>query len=429
MNTNRDSFDHRIDDDLFEEIISYLPIKDKFKYESVSKRFQRFVFNKQRVLKIISFEGLRNCLLTELSLFGRQINVPNLRSLPKKLRFITTIEIYENLEYMTQFVDTITDNCHHLTAFYFSYDFVESEVLKKFCLKFGQQLRHISLITYVIEEKTDILFELSPNVSHISNPKYRDMKNKYLSQKLVKINGLCLKNADQFSLLSHQKLLNLQYLEIWVRVEFKPEIDSIPELSQLKNLRVLKISVNYCCIGSDIWPKTIQSIGTNCLHLKYFQFDRYIRDKVIAKKCFEDMVHFCGLKKLYFNVSSDHWTPEEKISDLRPLKNCKNLLALDLISDAFGDNFFNEIHSIVPQLRQLSLKSINSFEMTNKALKSIANLKRLTQLEFKDNLKATITAQDIETLINGCKRLKVLRICAIIGVKDTEERNKWKDFF
>ena len=59
MNTNRDSFDVRIDDDLFEFIVSYLPIKDKLRYESVSKRFQRFVFNKQKVLRISGSERNR----------------------------------------------------------------------------------------------------------------------------------------------------------------------------------------------------------------------------------------------------------------------------------------------------------------------------------------------------------------------------------
>ena len=56
MNRKMDTFEDRIDDDLFELIISYLPIKDKLRFESVSKRFQRLVFNKQNFLVLCSRE-------------------------------------------------------------------------------------------------------------------------------------------------------------------------------------------------------------------------------------------------------------------------------------------------------------------------------------------------------------------------------------
>ena len=52
MNRNMDLFEDRIDDNFFELIISYLPIKDKLRYESVSKRFQRLEFKKQNILRI-----------------------------------------------------------------------------------------------------------------------------------------------------------------------------------------------------------------------------------------------------------------------------------------------------------------------------------------------------------------------------------------
>ena len=116
MNTNRDSFDVRIDDDLFEVIVSYLPIKDKLRYESVSKRFQRFVFNKQKILRISCFSDSVNNL-NEDYLYSRvDMNVTNLSKLLKKFRFITTLEILSRFMNMTEVMETITEYCNHLTA-------------------------------------------------------------------------------------------------------------------------------------------------------------------------------------------------------------------------------------------------------------------------------------------------------------------------
>ena len=91
MNRNMDSFEDRIDDDLFEIIISYLPIKDKLRYESVSKRFQRFVFNKQNAL-VISLRDPSIDDITDVLYNHGQLNVSKLERLFKKFRFINTFE-------------------------------------------------------------------------------------------------------------------------------------------------------------------------------------------------------------------------------------------------------------------------------------------------------------------------------------------------
>ena len=61
-NTKRDSFDERICDDLSEVILQYLPIEVKFRFESVSKQFQRTIFEKQYKLKIKDSTHLESIL-------------------------------------------------------------------------------------------------------------------------------------------------------------------------------------------------------------------------------------------------------------------------------------------------------------------------------------------------------------------------------
>ncbi len=54
----RQSFGDRICDDLSEDILQYLPLKHKFRLESVSKQFQRTIFTKQ---KSIHINGCNTC--------------------------------------------------------------------------------------------------------------------------------------------------------------------------------------------------------------------------------------------------------------------------------------------------------------------------------------------------------------------------------
>ena len=107
MNRNIDSFEDRIDDDLFELIISYLPIKDKLRYESVFKRFQRLIFNKQNVL-VISFDNKPIDNLSDLLFKHGQINISKLERLLNKFRFINVIEFNLFYSNRSEVLNTIT---------------------------------------------------------------------------------------------------------------------------------------------------------------------------------------------------------------------------------------------------------------------------------------------------------------------------------
>jgi hypothetical protein len=51
-NSSRDSIALRIGDNLLEDILSYLSIEDKIKFESVSKKWKELIFNQQTVLEL-----------------------------------------------------------------------------------------------------------------------------------------------------------------------------------------------------------------------------------------------------------------------------------------------------------------------------------------------------------------------------------------
>src|ERR1700742_1219806 len=80
----KDSFE-RFGDDLTEVILSYLRLKDKFRFECISKQWQRFVFSAEQVLKI----SCCNRFLMTNSI----INNYKFRTYLKKMKNIIDIEL------------------------------------------------------------------------------------------------------------------------------------------------------------------------------------------------------------------------------------------------------------------------------------------------------------------------------------------------
>ena len=109
----KSSFD-RFGDDLSELIVSYLTIEDKFRFQCLSKQWQRLVFNRQYVLKI-SFNvqdfGERFVLKK-----GRNNDVvyQSFESCLQKLKNLSEIENCFDLAFDSRSLHIIADNCHHL---------------------------------------------------------------------------------------------------------------------------------------------------------------------------------------------------------------------------------------------------------------------------------------------------------------------------
>ena len=429
MNSNMDSFDVRIDDDLFEVIVTYLPIEDKLRYESVSKRFQRLVFNKQKILRISPFKDSADNL-NEVSLVSKRgINVTNLSKLLKKFRFITNLEIEWIFILYPQVMETITECCNHLTAVDIDLYVRRWQTVEKFFQKFGQNLKHISFCGYCSQEVVESVFLCSPNLSSISNLFVTELNASVCPKKLVKIKGLSVNTQQDLESLLRPQLSHLIYFDTELSSDFKANDNTFKMFSNLKvfkYLKVLKIHVFPVENESTIWSKIIESIATNCIQLEYFSLECKFSRKFNAKKCFQSFIHFSGLKKLCFRVFPKNYFAQEldeQITDLRPLKNCKNILDLSLRLKNINSNLFNGIDSIVPQLRQLTFEF--GLKITDEVLESMAKLKNLVQIEITSDV-LEITSEGLRVVTNDCKRLKSFTIDGVIRVNDNNERKSIK---
>ena len=408
MNRNMDSFDDRIDDDLCEIIISYLPIKDKLKYESVSKRFQRLIFNKQKVLRISWREDSVNSLSEHHLLKYREMNVRKLKQLLKKFRFIISIQFGSYFLSPSEILSTITQNCDHLTSIGFDSFKINFEALNEFCLKFGQQLRHISFPSNYkdVDSGGDVikyLLKHSPNLLSVKSLNNEDL-NEFEFKRLKKIKLQLDFRSNYEPFVPVQNLGFLEYMSINLFAK-DPNNEFFNELAKLQYLKRLKIECIRSQLGDEFWAKHIETIASNCEGLQCFEFKLIVYDleEFNPNKCFQSISYFCGLKTLRFRIYC-----KKPITDLSALKNCKSLVVLKLNLKLIG-NIFNGIHLFVPQLKEFSFDSTYGSKMTDKSLESIAKLKYLTHLRLKcSNLD--ITAKGLKNLIDSCERLKYVNI-------------------
>ena len=140
VSKNRDSFDVRIWDDLSEEILQFLPLEHKLRLESVSKQFQRTLFQKEFSINLYS------------SLQSNDKNRRNylewFQSLLKKCPNIQTMSlILKNRTIFKLILPLIIKYCRHLNEFNVSLrkcqTRTKSELKGEFHLKFGSKMKYI----------------------------------------------------------------------------------------------------------------------------------------------------------------------------------------------------------------------------------------------------------------------------------------------
>ena len=191
----RDSFSDRVCGDLSEVILQYLPIEIKFKFECVSKQFQRTVFQRHHDLDIneIRINSRKEpkayeSLLTKLS---------NIRSLEQKsnnyFNFLNKSDI-----------DLIVKCCNNFVEIHCDFYDVFKKTNDMFIEKFGSKIESIFARTYGLGHFSDIP-KIFPNIKEISyiSPNWNDTKVRHFGYEdymLCPKDVLHLKNLMKISI-------------------------------------------------------------------------------------------------------------------------------------------------------------------------------------------------------------------------------------
>jgi hypothetical protein len=177
ISLKRDSFSDRICDDLCEVLLSYLSFKDKMRFECVSKQFQRCVYNKENSIDVrdsIEEMGQKIIFNNVLIEIDQSFIYKIPESIFKKCKFVNNICIYLELnsKAANELMNLIIKNCNNLKSIAFNFNKISDELIEKFGLKFGQQLKEICFVSSHLDQninKYKKLLRLCPNLIAFSD--------------------------------------------------------------------------------------------------------------------------------------------------------------------------------------------------------------------------------------------------------------------
>jgi hypothetical protein len=421
LKLKRDSFDHRICNDLCGVLLSYLTFEEKLYFESVSKLFKISIFDKQNSIKLITgtndFGRKGNNSLKLIQRCGKNKAKTNLKAFEtilKKCKFINKIDfnccyhIVNNEKTLL----LINKYCENLKVIKFDFIGISDETLTQFGLKFGQNLRSLVVLP-IIEikdlkfETEKVLFRFCPNIKSIDETEIDSLivGNKTLLKSLTKVVGTydyrSLENlADHYK--NTVKILNV------VSEEEFDYVKSVQQISRLNNLENLRIELE-SNPNQDLFIDGIKNIAMNCTKLTSFELSSYVTETEFAFNLFNAFKYFSQLKRLSLYLIEDFDHEEYKEISVETLKNCQNLTYLSLHYPKVSDNTFKKIDLYLPKLKYIQLYTENNIEITNETMKSLSKLKDLKFICFANNYLHSITDKGFGYVLKNCPNLQSIK--------------------
>ncbi|CAG2167871.1 unnamed protein product, partial [Oppiella nova] len=342
----RDSLD-RYGDDLCEEILSYLSLADCFRFECVSKQWQRSVYKRQHNLDV---NRIFHDLMVPNDMNWEAFNalmkkLPNIRSFKMSVNSLTTERILHRLTAIT-----IPHSPSYTEAF---------KPLIKSCTKLTQ------LSTF-----TDNLWYRYFNLSVLF-----DSDNQLLAKGLThfELSYCFAEDLPLFKAFVDHYRHSLKSINIsFTGAEYSVILCALRELSNLKNLRNLFVFVDTGIGSLKSFIDCMQRLATECKLLKRFHLVMSCVNEVTMCQIYHTMDRFAQLRglRLFFENDDQIIGDEESLSDSSTGSESDDnskLSSIDVKSteeecypkdsmDRFGDDLCEEI------LSYLSLEDCFRFE-------------------------------------------------------------------
>ncbi|CAG2106215.1 unnamed protein product, partial [Medioppia subpectinata] len=354
----------RFGDDLYGLLLSYFPLEDKFRYECVSKQFQRTVF--VSAVDITLSDGFMYKFLKE-----KTINTQLLATIAIKCRNFQTIDCRgigtEYEKRIPEVLGIFRDNCLNLREIY-----CNLRVRSQMMLTFGPLVTRI----YSMDPFRKQSLIHCHRLSHLRVNSLSDVFDKtcgrLLAKNLHKFTFFCDSNNDKKLLsefLAHNQ--SLKSLEV-IDIRYK-SADTLPvmcgQLSRLPQLRELKLSL---MSDQKSLSESLRIIGLNCKQLQRLSLMFATTDSELNGQTLDSLRVYSRLKRLdlYFYDGIDGEV-------LEPLKLCHRLTHLTLNTWELSANFVVDCDQHWPRLQYLCL---NITELTGDCLSHISRLPALQTL-------------------------------------------------
>ncbi|XP_054155927.1 uncharacterized protein LOC128954376 [Oppia nitens] len=377
----KDSFD-RFGDDLAKLLLTYLPIENKLRLQSVSKQWLALIFTSEtylvfdrKLLKRLSDNSLDNSRCVGYQSVVSLIAVFEL--LIKKCPNITTLTINDS-NYCDNYFQLIMKYCYRLRHIslksinHWSTD--NYKIFYRFCSQFGQQLltfkfdRYDSYISRQLYESIDLMPNLKTldiaydymNISRFSQIFSTDMSYvlpKTLQSTTIRLNNISVALSKKFPEICGQQITSLD-LSFDRFNNLNCNYNSlIIGLSQMKRLVQLKIVLSNDYGDSKFPEDLLTTVGRNCRRLKALKVEVSMATNTLKiGRIFSAITEHMSPQLRRLSVDSQLNFDKILLLTSDSLKRFHRLTHLALRLHYWRtiyDQFFRDIHRNLPRLQSI----------------------------------------------------------------------------
>ena len=402
----RGSFDERICDDLSEVILQYLPIKDKSRFERVSKQFQRTVFQKQYELQIIDSKYLESILK----------KCPKINSIDfKRISYKDSERVVELID---KYCNQLIEISGHLDLSNKGFEkLVQKFNLNSFTVK-DMQTNYLFLLMNSLEPIKELHLKQSINFNNDDLYCVRNITLNNLKTASIYLSSSKDLNSLKYLLENNERLekLEITFIDWFDRTDPKQMDTTFNIIANLKHLVELKInsdeSLSYYCLKSGfIQIANFSQIKSLSLHIR-----------IIDSKFISILSTIKSLKRLDLNINyerfSEMFCNSQLIYLIKAVNGFQKLTHLTLIENqrkTSADIFLENIDINLPNLQyfetNLRLEGRKSTIDTLCRLSKLETIK--VNLSVHRHLARSFRKEVSNRLIENCKYIRNITLNSI----------------
>ena len=364
----RDSME-RFGDDLTEEVLSYLWLRDKVVFEYVCKQWQRLIFSQQTELHIKSVWGPPNRDFDPKNSLHYLFVYKNFENMFDRKVFKTVLKKCPNISrlYLSERYNDVTDislslmtkHCRRVTKLVINTD-CDEDCLISFATKHGQWLEEFTFRpqTEYSSEFLKEFLQMCPNLYKIDISFCPDISPIIESDSLKKIKvikkiWIGTNESDILEPLVRKYEKTLKELSIGVSEVSSDDLKTLfAHISCFKSLESLRIQYSSDTTTQSI-DDYLQSLAKKCTQLKKLKFDFNFSE---SNRLFFALSEFRSIETLVLKLMLSFNTPTLEGS-VECLKNYNRLKHLSINYDELTLDFFANIQTSLPNIRYLHIES------------------------------------------------------------------------
>ena len=385
-----DSFEDRFCDDLCEDILQYLPLKDKLKLQCVSKQFQRTVLKKHNELILeVELEDCRRRLgfgsissyeknvlrvkyspeyhveqemdpQLEVIAFESCYHKP-IESLLKKCPHIQRIDITSfhhcNKVISNLMLQMITKYCNNLIEFNIFWFYSNECKSQEFCQKFGQKLKYFRYAKHMFD------FNLFPNIESIDE--YRVVEPIQVEE-VLQLNSNNLKKLQIGIRVSEEHLLPKAMQKFQKLTHLKLSLTTNANLNKAfkdfpSHQNLLELNLSFYG-NQDFEEKcySLKEFAIKCPKIKSIElsYNTFVLKNIFeVKELFQRLKAFPSLKRLYISLKNgtglqtEEWFSFELFRELPKIIH----LSLYIYDKPLNESILKDIDIYLPKLQRFEL--------------------------------------------------------------------------